>query len=82
VTRLRRLCPVGALNQELVRFDTQLLQNAAIAGVEYQHGELVGYEVREYLLEKWGRVCAYCGAEGVPLEVEHIVPRIRGAPIG
>ena len=65
-----------------MRFDTQLLQNAAIAGVEYQHGELVGYEVREYLLEKWGRVCAYCGAEGVPLEVEHIVPRIRGAPIG
>jgi 5-methylcytosine-specific restriction endonuclease McrA len=78
VNRLRRLCPVGALSQELVRFDTQLMQNAEIAGVEYQQGELVGYEVREYLLEKWGCACAYCGAEGVPLEVEHIVPRIRG----
>jgi hypothetical protein len=47
VNRLRRLCPIGALSQELVRFDTQLLQNAEIAGVEYQQGELAGYEVRE-----------------------------------
>jgi hypothetical protein len=38
----------------------------------------MGYEVREYLLEKWGRACAYCGATDVPLEVEHIVPRRRG----
>jgi 5-methylcytosine-specific restriction endonuclease McrA len=82
VNRRRRLCPVGALSQELVRFDTQLLQHAAIAGVEYQQGELAGYEVREYPLEKWGRACAYCGAEGVPLEVERLVPRIGGAPIG
>lgn len=29
-------------------------------------------------MEKWGRRCAYCGQEGVPLQVEHIVPRIRG----
>ncbi len=76
--RLQRLCPIGAISQELVRFDTQLLQNAEISGVEYQQGELAGYEVREYLLEKWGRLCAYCGQTNVPLEVEHIVPRTRG----
>nr|MDJ0651208.1 RNA-guided endonuclease IscB [Xenococcaceae cyanobacterium MO_188.B19] len=35
------------------------------------------YEVREYLLEKWNRTCAYCGAKNVPLEVEHIVPKSR-----
>jgi 5-methylcytosine-specific restriction endonuclease McrA len=78
VNRLRRLCPVGALSQELVRFDTQLMQNAEISGVEYQQGELAGYEVREYLLEKWGRACAYCGCQSVPLEIEHIIPRTRG----
>ncbi|MGI9057049.1 MAG: HNH endonuclease [Ktedonobacteraceae bacterium] len=27
------------------------------------------------LLEKWGRTCAYCGAEQVPLQVDHVVPR-------
>src|SRR5712691_3980904 len=41
----------------------------------YQQGTLYGYEVRQYLLEKWGRKCVYCGAEHVPLQVEHIVPR-------
>jgi hypothetical protein len=33
---VRRCAPVGALSQELVRFDTQLLDVPAISGVEYQ----------------------------------------------
>jgi len=78
VTRLGRLVPITALSQELVRFDTQALRNPAISDVEYQQGELLGYEVREYLLEKWGRQCAYCDAQNVPLEIDHIHPRSRG----
>jgi len=78
VNRLRRWTPVAAISQELVRFDTQKLQNPEISGVEYQKGTLFGLEVREYLLEKWNRACAYCGARNVPLEIEHIQPRSRG----
>ena len=78
VTRLRRACPITAISQELVRFDTQLMQNAEVSGVAYQQGELAGYEVREYLLEKWGRACAYCKKTGIPLQVEHITPKARG----
>lgn len=78
VSRLRRLCPIEALSQELVRFDTQALQHPEITGVEYQQGTLAGYELREYLLKKWQRRCAYCGKTGVPLQIEHIVPRARG----
>ena len=78
VARLRRWAPVTALSSELVRFDMQLMQNAEITGVEYQQGELAGYEVREYLLEKWDRTCAYCGAEHTPLQVEHIHPKALG----
>ena len=77
VARLRRLCPIGALSQELVKFDTQLMQNPEISGVEYQQGTLAGYELREYLLEKWGRRCAYCKTD-VPLQIEHLTPRARG----
>src|SRR5258708_4657519 len=55
VARLRRLCAVGAISQELVKFDTQLMQDAEISGVAYQQGELAGYEVREDLLEKCQR---------------------------
>src|SRR5207244_11413185 len=47
-------------------------------GVEYQQWTLAGYEVREYLQEKWDRRCAYCGKTGVPLQVEHILARING----
>ena len=78
VRRLTRLCPIDSISLELVKFDTQLMENAEIAGVEYQQGALVGYEIREYLLEKWGRKCAYCGTTGGRLQVEHLVPRVRG----
>jgi len=77
VARLRRFAPTGALSLELVKFDTQLLQHAEFSGIEYQQGELAGYEVREYLLEKVGRKCAYCKATNVPLQIEHIVPKGR-----
>jgi 5-methylcytosine-specific restriction endonuclease McrA len=76
--RLQRFSPITSLAMELVRFDTQKLQNPEISGIEYQQGTLQGYEVREYLLEKWGHKCAYCGVEYVPLQVEHIKSKDRG----
>ena len=78
VNRLRRFCPIAALSQELVKFDTQAMDHPEIQGVEYQQGTLAGYELREYLLEKWNRQCAYCGAKDVPLQVEHIQSRAKG----
>ncbi|MEN8215240.1 MAG: RNA-guided endonuclease IscB [Pseudomonadota bacterium] len=76
--RLQRLIPITSIAVETVRFDTQKMPNSEVSGVEYQQGVLAGYEVREYLLEKWGRKCAYCGAENVPLEIEHIQPKSKG----
>ena len=38
VERIRKFCPIGALSQELVRFDTQLLEHPEISGIEYQQG--------------------------------------------
>jgi hypothetical protein len=54
------------------------MENPEISGIGYQQGTLYQYEVREYLLEKWNRTCAYCGATDTPLEVEHIVPKSKG----
>lgn len=78
VRRLRSLVPVVAISQELVRFDMQKMETPEISGVEYQQGTLLGYEIREYLLEKWGRECAYCGVADTPLQIEHIDPRANG----
>ena len=78
VKRYHGLAPIGAVSIEHVRFDTQQLVNPEISGMEYQEGALAGYELREYLLEKWGRQCAYCGAEHVSLQIEHIQPKAHG----
>jgi 5-methylcytosine-specific restriction endonuclease McrA len=76
--RLMRWYPVAAVSVERVRFDTQLMQNPEISGVEYRQGTLAGYETREWVLEKWGRSCAYCDAENVALNLDHVVPRVSG----
>jgi 5-methylcytosine-specific restriction endonuclease McrA len=78
VRRLRGLVPITGIATELVRFDTQGLERPGIGGVAYQQGTLAGYEVREYLLEKFDRACAYCGMTDVPLNIDHIHPRSRG----
>lgn len=76
--KLLSFSKVSSVEVETVRFDAQKMQNPEVSGVEYQRGELFGFEVREYLLEKWKRKCAYCSAKEVPLEVEHIIPKSRG----
>ena len=47
VKRLCKFAPIAAISQELVRFDTQLMQNPQIHGLEYQQGTFAGYETRE-----------------------------------
>ena len=81
VRRLTAMLPLGAISYENVKFDTQKLMNPDISGIEYQQGTLAGYEVREYLSEKFSHRCCYCGTpegNGTRFEVEHIVPKSRG----
>ena len=78
INKLANRCPITSATVELVKFDMQQMVNPEVSGVEYQQGELAGYEVREYLLEKWNRTCAYCGTQNVPLQVEHIQPKAHG----
>ena len=77
VKRIEKLAPISGISTELVRFDMQAMENPEIEGAQYQQGTLAGYEVREYLLEKWDRTCAYCGAKDVPLQIEHIHPKSK-----
>ena len=78
VQRLSKAYPITQLAVEHVKFDTQLMENPEISGVEYQRGTLFEAELWEYLLEKFGRKCFYCGAKDVPLEKEHILPKAKG----
>src|SRR6266849_4143481 len=72
------ILPVQQIKVEVASFDTQKMQHPEIAGTQYQQGELQGYQVREYLLQKWQRKCIYCHKSGIPLQVEHLTPKARG----
>jgi len=78
IENMKKWFPITNTIIEIASFDTQKMQNPEISGIEYQQGELQGYEIREYLLEKFGRKCAYCGKKDIPLEIEHIIPKSRG----
>ncbi|MDR1313743.1 MAG: HNH endonuclease, partial [Deltaproteobacteria bacterium] len=72
---LMKLVPLEAVAAGTVRFDTRKIPDPEISGTEYRQGTLLGREVRERLPEKFGRKCSYCGKEGVPLEIDHVVPK-------
>ncbi len=79
--RLQRVYPLKSVAFELVRFDMQLMQNPEIEGVEYQQGELRGFELREYVLIKFKHTCVYAGSGSLcdqVLNIDHLIPRSRG----
>ena len=78
IHKFDKILPITSITIETSSFDTQKMQNPEISGIEYQHGTLQGYEIKEYLLEKFGRKCVYGGETEIPLEVEHIIPTSRG----
>jgi 5-methylcytosine-specific restriction endonuclease McrA len=78
VTQLRRWAPVTEIAIETTKFDAQKLQNPEIAGTEYQRGTLAGFEVWEYLLQKFNHRCAYCERTDLPLTQDHVIPRSAG----
>ena len=80
VKMLSRYANITTCSFEAVRFDTQLMDNPDIEGVEYQHGSLFGFEIREYLMDKYRHTCQYCNGESKNevLEWEHKIPKSRG----
>ena len=78
VERLRRWCPIGALSQELVRFDTQRLQatgNEWRAVPTRRAGRL---RTASILAGEVGQEVFVLRRHGVPLQIEHTLPKSRG----
>ena len=80
IRKLSKRINITECSFESVRFDTQLMDNPDIQGIEYQQGELLEYEIREYILDKYGHTCQYCGgaSEDTVLQWEHIIPKAKG----
>ncbi len=76
--RYQQWVPLVRIEVERVKFDLHKMHNPEVSGVAYQQGDLFGWEVRAYLLEKFEHRCVYCGKKDVPFEVDHVRPKSRG----
>ena len=84
ISRIKEVCkilPVTTIVVEKAPFDTQLLKNPEIKGVEYQQGEQLGsWNVREYVLYRDNHECQHCHGKSKceVLQVHHIESRQTG----
>ena len=81
---MHKILPVSKIVVEVASFDTQLLKAEAegktISGKDYQNGEMLGYNTREYVLFRDNHTCCHChGKSGDKvLEVHHLESRKTG----
>ena len=73
-----RCVNVAEICVEHVKFDLQLMENPDIQGQDYQRGSLYECERRQFVLTRGNHTCAYCGAQNVPLEQDHVQPKSKG----
>ncbi len=56
VHTMLQLYPIKQLRVEYLRFDTQLMQNPDVRGVEYQRSTLQGWQLRHYISSQCPRI--------------------------
>ncbi len=61
IKQVAKILPVSRVTVEVAQFDTQRLKNPTTTGVEYQHGDQMGFwNVREYVLYRDHHTCQWC----------------------
>ena len=78
VRHLTELFPIAQIAVETCRFDPRLISDPDVFGKGYQHSERDHMQVREYVLQRDGRTCQYCGETKGQMEIDHVIPKSRG----
>lgn len=84
IAKIQQILPISKIIVEVAAFDTQLLKAEAegltISGTDYQKGEMLGWNAREYVLFRDNHTCQHChGKSKDPvLEVHHLESRKTG----
>ena len=84
IDEVHKILPISNIIVEVASFDTQLLKAEAegktISGIDYQQGEMLGYNTREYVLYRDNHTCQHCRGKSKDkvLEVHHIESRKTG----
>lgn len=81
IAKVHKILPISNIVVEVASFDIQKIKNPTISGVDYQHGEQLGFwNVREYVLFRDGHKCQCCKGKSKDkiLNVHHIESRKIG----
>ena len=81
ISKVHQILPISKIVVETASFDIQKLKNSDIQGTEYQQGEQLGFwNVREYILFRYGHVCQHCHGKSKDkvLNVHHLESRKIG----
>lgn len=80
VENLKKVLPISRVIFELGQFDIQKMENVDITNIEYQKGDLFGYNnIKEYLLNRENGKCQLCGKDKKEgFQIHHIEQRSNG----
>ena len=84
IEEVHKILPISKIRIEVASFDTQLLkaqeEGRTISGTDYQQGEMLGFNAREYVLFRDNHECQYCHGKSKDkiLETHHIESRKTG----
>jgi N6-L-threonylcarbamoyladenine synthase len=81
IDNVYKILPISKLIVELASFDIQKIKNPNISGVEYQHGEQLGFlNLKQYILHRDHYTCQYCKGKSKHhvLNIHHIESRKTG----
>lgn len=84
IKEVYKILPISQTIVEVASFDTQLLkaelEGKTISGIDYQQGEMTGYNTREYVLYRDNHTCQHCHGKSKDkvLEVHHLETRKTG----
>ena len=82
LSRFQRWLKITHLSTELVRFDTQAMENPEINGVEYQQGELLGFEfLVRAVIPKGKHKGTHVGRVSVRSKGSFVLKTVRGSKI-
>ena len=84
IEEVHKILPINKIIVEVASFDTRLLkaqeEGKTISGTDYQSGEMLGFNTREYVLFRDNHECQYCHGKSKDkiLETHHIESRKTG----
>ncbi len=79
VDKIKALLPITKVIVEVAKFDTQKLQDVDISGVDYQQGQMQGYDnLRAFVLYHDKYTCQICNKTDGIFNIHHIIQRKDG----